>query len=121
MTGRISYPKGLANVISPLIPGLLNSKPEEGVRESRKSVRMPENRAGGIRTRGLLVPNEALYQAEPRPDVITNKQLTTTFSRLFFPLVTRFCNPLSCGHEHATEGAGNGTRLEEDWAMSLSL
>lgn len=25
-------------------------------------------RAGGIRTRGLLVPNEALYQAEPRPD-----------------------------------------------------
>jgi hypothetical protein len=25
-------------------------------------------RAGEIRTRGLLVPNEALYQAEPRPD-----------------------------------------------------
>ena len=27
-------------------------------------------RAGGIRTRGLLVPNEALYQAEPRPDCV---------------------------------------------------
>lgn len=26
-------------------------------------------RAGGIRTRGLFVPNEALYQAEPQPDV----------------------------------------------------
>ncbi len=25
------------------------------------------NRAGGIRTRGLFVPNEALYQAEPQP------------------------------------------------------
>ena len=24
-------------------------------------------RAGGIRTRGLFVPNEALYQAEPQP------------------------------------------------------
>jgi hypothetical protein len=25
-------------------------------------------RAGGIRTRGLFVPNEALYQAEPQPE-----------------------------------------------------
>ena len=32
-------------------------------------------RAGGIRTRGLLVPNEALYQAEPRPDVLTSNGL----------------------------------------------
>jgi hypothetical protein len=29
-----------------------------------------KSRAGEIRTRDLLVPNEALYQAEPRPDVI---------------------------------------------------
>jgi hypothetical protein len=27
------------------------------------------NRAGGIRTRGLFVPNEALYQAEPQPAI----------------------------------------------------
>ena len=27
-------------------------------------------RAGGIRTRGLFVPNEALYQAEPQPEVL---------------------------------------------------
>lgn len=26
-------------------------------------------RAGGIRTRDLLDPNEALYQAEPRPEM----------------------------------------------------
>jgi hypothetical protein len=32
-----------------------------------------ENRAGGIRTHDLCVPNAALYQAEPQPDV--NKDL----------------------------------------------
>jgi hypothetical protein len=28
----------------------------------------PIGRSGGIRTRGLLVPNQARYQASPRPD-----------------------------------------------------
>ena len=27
-------------------------------------------RAGGIRTRDLFVPNEALYQAEPQPECV---------------------------------------------------
>ena len=36
---------------------------------SKKTISRRENgRAGGIRTRGLFVPNEALYQAEPQPD-----------------------------------------------------
>ena len=30
------------------------------------------SRAGGIRTHDLFVPNEALYQAEPQPAVVTN-------------------------------------------------
>jgi hypothetical protein len=29
-----------------------------------------KNRAGGIRTRGLLHPRQALYQAEPQPELI---------------------------------------------------
>ena len=33
-----------------------------------KSKQTQNGRAGGIRTRDLLDPNEALYQAEPRPD-----------------------------------------------------
>jgi hypothetical protein len=37
-------------------------------RGSRTEVRTSPPRAGEIRTRDLLVPNEALYQAEPRPD-----------------------------------------------------
>ena len=41
--------------------------------EVRTSPKLPlrtlaGGRAGEIRTRDLLVPNEALYQAEPRPD-----------------------------------------------------
>ena len=38
-----------------------------------------DGRAGEIRTRDLLVPNEALYQAEPRPDIFAapeGRQLT---------------------------------------------
>ena len=31
------------------------------------------NRAGGIRTRGLLHPRQALYQAEPQPELIAGK------------------------------------------------
>jgi len=32
---------------------------------------LPDNgRGGGIRTHGLLVPNEARYQTAPRPDSI---------------------------------------------------
>ena len=30
-------------------------------------------RAGGIRTRGLFVPNEALYQAEPQPVIFPRR------------------------------------------------
>jgi len=29
---------------------------------------LPDGRGGGIRTHGLFVPNEARYQAAPRPD-----------------------------------------------------
>lgn len=43
-----------------------------------------ENRAGGIRTRDLLHPRQALYQAEPRPDI------TTVFQLPAFLLATRF-------------------------------
>ena len=45
-------------------------------------------RAGEIRTRGLLVPNEALCQAEPRPD-----KLTTNNLREFLTPQTRTCTP----------------------------
>jgi hypothetical protein len=30
----------------------------------------PNHRAGGIRTRGLLHPRQALYQAEPQPELV---------------------------------------------------
>ena len=33
-------------------------------------VKKQHGRAGGIRTLDLLDPNEALYQAEPRPDIV---------------------------------------------------
>lgn len=39
------------------------------VEHREKFPSLKNGRAGGIRTRGLLVPNEALYQAEPRPDL----------------------------------------------------
>ena len=32
-------------------------------------------RAGGIRTRGLLHPRQALYQAEPQPELIAASEI----------------------------------------------
>ena len=47
-------------------------------------VSIRKHRAGGIRTRGLLVPNEALYQAEPRPDlvIINGFSISSTFGSI---------------------------------------
>jgi hypothetical protein len=41
------------------------------------------NRAGGIRTRDLLHPRQALYQAEPQPDLVAVFEIKTRRTRLF--------------------------------------
>jgi hypothetical protein len=47
-----------------------------------KLVHSRENyRAGGIRTRGLLHPRQALYQAEPQPELIASSEIE---ARIYF-------------------------------------
>ncbi len=44
--------------------------------ETNSRVRRRESyRAGGIRTRGLLHPRQALYQAEPQPELIAGSKI----------------------------------------------
>ena len=50
-------------IIVTYTPDLLK---QEG--EDNRSHLLLDGRSGGIRTRGLLVPNQALYQAEPHPE-----------------------------------------------------
>jgi hypothetical protein len=40
-------------------------------------------RAGGIRTRGLLHPRQALYQAEPQPELVAASRIRRG-ARLYF-------------------------------------
>ena len=40
-------------------------------------------RAGGIRTRGLLHPRQALYQAEPQPELIALSEIKRG-ARIYF-------------------------------------
>ena len=40
-------------------------------------------RAGGIRTRGLLHPRQALYQAEPQPELIAVLEIKSG-ARIYF-------------------------------------
>jgi hypothetical protein len=40
-------------------------------------------RAGGIRTRGLLHPRQALYQAEPQPELIAVPEIKHS-TRIYF-------------------------------------
>jgi hypothetical protein len=40
-------------------------------------------RAGGIRTRGLLHPRQALYQAEPQPELIAVSEINRS-ERIYF-------------------------------------
>jgi hypothetical protein len=43
---------------------------------TNSSVHRPaSHRAGGIRTRGLLHPRQALYQAEPQPELIALSEI----------------------------------------------
>ena len=50
----------------------------------RRLVILMHGRAGGIRTRDLLDPNEALYQAEPRPEMqnVRQRGFMTRFTHL---------------------------------------
>ena len=41
------------------------------------------HRAGGIRTRGLLHPRQALYQAEPQPELIAVSEIKRS-ARIYF-------------------------------------
>ena len=52
--------------------------------ETNSSVhRRKRHRAGGIRTRGLLHPRQALYQAEPQPELIAAPEIKTRREHLF--------------------------------------
>lgn len=41
------------------------------------------HRAGGIRTRGLLHPRQALYQAEPQPELVVPPEGGALLFRVF--------------------------------------
>lgn len=45
-------------------------------------------RAGGIRTRGLLHPRQALYQAEPQPELIAVSEIKRG-ARIYFAYSSR--------------------------------
>ena len=45
--------------------------------------RLERYRAGGIRTRGLLHPRQALYQAEPQPELIAVSEIKRG-ARIYF-------------------------------------
>jgi hypothetical protein len=51
--------------------------------ELRGRVAAKDYRAGGIRTRGLLHPRQALYQAEPQPELIASSEIKRG-ARLYF-------------------------------------
>jgi hypothetical protein len=52
--------------------------------ETNSRVRRRESyRAGGIRTRGLLHPRQALYQAEPQPELIAMSKIKRR-ARIYF-------------------------------------
>ena len=51
--------------------------------ETNSRVQRESYRAGGIRTRGLLHPRQALYQAEPQPELITVSEIKRG-ARIYF-------------------------------------
>jgi hypothetical protein len=54
-----------------------------GTETNSRVQRRESYRAGGIRTRGLLHPRQALYQAEPQPELITVSEIKRG-TRIYF-------------------------------------
>ena len=69
-----------------------------------------KTRAGGIRTRDLLVPNEALYQAEPRPDVMSCCMYDAVQGLISFVHV---CRKEKCGGALFSETPKNASGRED--------
>ena len=67
-------------------------------------------RSGGIRTRGLLVPNQARYQASPRPvslNIIMNPSWNVKYESMFFPSAHRMIAGVTKMNQKGKRGSGS--------------